>query len=378
MSDSTLPAVQDDKQIDTDDLAERLRVAGQVANQYAASAAFTDERSKKSKHTLRAHDRDLASFAGMLNTLNTYRYDVLNRGEDGQYPEIAGDDPTRYLNVQPQAWQGITFGLVKMYRNYLLDAGYAISTINRRLSTLRRYAGLALEAGVLSSEDYARIKQISGYSGKEARNIDEDRAETRIIDESGQAIKKAENVRIGADMVSRLKQEHDLDTPIGRRNRALMALLLDHGLRAGEAADLRVGDINLDEGTMTFYRQKVNKTQTHILTTDSLSALSDYIKQDAALQAEAPLLLTAKRNGKLKANRISTRSITRIVNELGNILGIERLSAHDCRHSWATRAAKGGTSPFALQEAGGWNSLAMPRRYVDEQNVANEGVILSN
>jgi len=49
---------------------------------------------------------------------------------------------------------------------------------------------------------------------------------------------------------------------------------------------------------------------------------------------------------------------------------------HDCRHSWATRASRNGTSPFALQEAGGWNSLTMPRRYIDESEIANEGVKL--
>jgi len=29
-----------------------------------------------------------------------------------------------------------------------------------------------------------------------------------------------------------------------------------------------------------------------------------------------------------------------------------------------------------LQEAGGWSSLAMPRRYVEENEIANDGVKL--
>lgn len=59
------------------------------------------------------------------------------------------------------------------------------------------------------------------------------------------------------------------------------------------------------------------------------------------------------------------------------MLGIEELSAHDCRHFWATDAARSGTDPFRLQEAGGWSSLTMPRRDVEEAKVANEGVKLS-
>jgi hypothetical protein len=30
--------------------------------------------------------------------------------------------------------------------------------------------------------------------------------------------------------------------------------------------------------------------------------------------------------------------------------------------------------PFRLQEAGGWNSLALPRRYVEAAKIANEGM----
>jgi integrase len=55
---------------------------------------------------------------------------------------------------------------------------------------------------------------------------------------------------------------------------------------------------------------------------------------------------------------------------------LKGLSAHDGRHSWATKAVRSGTDPFALQEAGGWNSLAMPRRYVEAARIANEGVKL--
>jgi len=73
---------------------------------------------------------------------------------------------------------------------------------------------------------------------------------------------------------------------------------------------------------------------------------------------------------------MSERGVTARVRLLGERLGISGLSAHDCRHYWATSAARNGTDPFALQEAGGWSSLAMPRRYVEDNDIANEGVKL--
>ena len=60
---------------------------------------------------------------------------------------------------------------------------------------------------------------------------------------------------------------------------------------------------------------------------------------------------------------------------MGAALGIDGLSAHDLRHYWATTAAA-KTDPFSLQQAGGWSSLAMPRRYVEDAKIANEGVRL--
>jgi integrase len=74
--------------------------------------------------------------------------------------------------------------------------------------------------------------------------------------------------------------------------------------------------------------------------------------------------------------KVTERSITRRVGELGERIGIDNLSAHDLRHSWATRAIRKGSDPFALQQAGGWTSMQTVRKYVDESAIANEGVNL--
>ena len=59
---------------------------------------------------------------------------------------------------------------------------------------------------------------------------------------------------------------------------------------------------------------------------------------------------------------------------LGEQDGLEGLSAHDCRHYWATYWVR-KVDVLRLQEAGGWNSLAMPRRYVEESKIANDGMV---
>lgn len=70
---------------------------------------------------------------------------------------------------------------------------------------------------------------------------------------------------------------------------------------------------------------------------------------------------------------MSEGSITDRVRVLGGEVGLEGLSAHDCRRYWATHWAR-KVDVLRLQEAGGWSSLAMSRRYVEDSEIANEGM----
>ncbi len=149
--------------------------------------------------------------------------------------------------------------------------------------------------------------------------------------------------------------------------------MLDHGLRVGEVALLQVENLNLDCGELSFYRPKVDMTQTHRLSPDTFKAAEDYRKNDAS---DSGLLLKGSINGGELKGGMTNRAITMRVRTLGKRIGIEDLSAHDCRHYWVTRAARGGTPIDRLMDAGGWASPTMPLRYIKASQIANEGVRL--
>ncbi len=164
------------------------------------------------------------------------------------------------------------------------------------------------------------------------------------------------------------------DTPQGRRDAVLMCLLLDHGLRCGEVAALRVEHINLPAGSFTFYREKVDLEQTHKLTNDTFRALYAYLTLDAPL---GPLLMGSRKDGAL-AGRMSVRAINKRVGILGNVVGAGHLSPHDCRHYWTTAAIRGGSDIKSVQEGGGWKSPHMPLQYANRAAIANEGIKLAD
>ncbi|HWR64990.1 MAG TPA: tyrosine-type recombinase/integrase [Bellilinea sp.] len=325
-----------------------LETAGTAASLAAAKHRFAEYRSRLAAQTIRRQDADLALFAEFLYTVKVR--------------EI-GD-----LTSDPEAWRGVTWGLVETFVKWQLKEGYAVTSVNVRLSTLKSYARVALQAGTLSPEEYALIRSVQGYSQREKRRIDARRPQARV------GLKKETPVTLSPEQAAALKNQ-PLEMLQGARDGLLMALLLDHGLRAGEVAGLTIENLDLRAGTLRFYRPKVGKTQTHRLSADVRRAGLSYTKFMSAESPKSALLRSVKKGGERPGiAALTTRGITLRVAELGKALGIENLSAHDLRHTWATQAARAGTDPFRLQQAGGWSSLAMPRRYVEDSEIANEGM----
>lgn len=330
-----------------------LALAGEVADRIASSRVFEDYHERVSENTVRRHAAGLESFAIYLT-------------EAG----IGGVSVER-LSTDPAAWREVTWGLVKGFVRWLMSQGYAIRTVNARLSTVRVYCGLAHEAGEMDQEQYSRIQLVRGYGRKQGKHANEERRKQEIPTRVGW--KKAEPTPVPDDVARALKRGGE-ETPQGRRDALLMSLLLDHGLRCSEVADLNVEHFDLANETFTFYRRKVDLTQTHRLTADTLRAARAYLAFDAF--ERGPLLRASNKHGTLQHAGMSPRAITKRVAELGRSHGILKMSAHDCRHYWATAAVRNGTHVKDLQEAGGWASPAMPLQYAERAEVANEGVRL--
>lgn len=329
-----------------------MEIAGQLANGYAANGAFKDYHSRKAVNTLRRQRADLQLFADFLSTAG-----ISDAPAGGALYSDAG------------SWKGITWGLVEGYRNWQLQQAYSVGSVNVRLSTVKTYAKLAAKAEVLGPMELSMIRNVGGYSHKEALRIDDKREVTRC------GAKKAEAVAITPAQAKKLKKQPN--TPQGRRDAVLMAMLLDHGLRVSEVAGLQVSGVDLGAGTVTFYRQKVNMTQTHRLSRDARHALKAYIEAGDA-PAVGPLLRASASAGRLTHAGVSERNLSERVRTLGAMIGIDGLSAHDLRHAWATMAARNGTPIDRLQDAGGWASVAMPMRYVERAKIANDGVKLGD
>jgi hypothetical protein len=112
-----------------DDLAR----AGQIADQASRTDAFAEYHAEQTDNTRTAQLDALKCFSAYLAAAHIQR-----QAED--------------LYQDAEAWRGISAGLLKGFRTWLLEQGYAIGTLNHRLSIIRQYCRLANAAGAVSDE----------------------------------------------------------------------------------------------------------------------------------------------------------------------------------------------------------------------------------
>jgi integrase len=303
-----------------------------LADEYSKATRLTRYQEGLRDETIRRQKTDLLTFARFLASVRVQPGDLYND-----------------LN----AWRGIGAGLVEAFIEWQKREGYAIGTINTRLATVKAYCHLAYGVGILDTDTHTHLQGVKGIQRKQARNIDARRPVTRV------GYKKAHAVDISVESVKALKHPGGF---LGLRDALLMCLLLDHGLRVGEIALLKKKSINLKTRLITFDRPKVDKPQKDKLTADTYAAARAYLP---TIPAEQESLFD-----------LAVISIQERVRTLGKAVGVEGLSPHDCRHSWASRAAANGTPLDRLKQAGGWSNLQTPLGYIRDSEIANEGVIL--
>lgn len=159
-------------------------------------------------------------------------------------------------------------------------------------------------------------------------------------------------------LVDTVRRDNSFD---GRRDHAILRLLIDLGLRLGELASIRVDGINRE-----MYRVTVTgKTGTRVLAVErkTMEALTRYLRirgrHRAAGRPELWLAIKGSPNGVLTHWGIR-QMVERRVEQAG-LTG--RIYPHRFRHTWAHRWMAAGHSTQDLAHNAGWTSTAMASRY---------------
>jgi integrase/recombinase XerD len=156
-----------------------------------------------------------------------------------------------------------------------------------------------------------------------------------------------------------------------KRDRAMLILLAETGLRAAELLDLQVGDIDIIGCTVHVVRGKGGKGRRVHFSTGTAAAIDKYLRARKA--AGWP-----RTGGPLWISRQGALTYTGAVDTLkrrAELAGVKGFHLHRLRHTAAVRWLRNGGTETGLRAHAGWNSNSMINRYVktaSEQIAAEE------
>ena len=148
--------------------------------------------------------------------------------------------------------------------------------------------------------------------------------------------------------------------PTGARNKTMIQLMLDTGLRLAEACNLRWKDIDLNTGKLMVRQGKGAKDRTLWIGEEDLESLRTWRERQAKDVTGNPAHIFTTLAGK----PVSRRYVQKMVARLASKAGIEKnVHPHTLRHSFATDLYRETSKIRLVQRALGHSDLSTTMIY---------------
>jgi site-specific recombinase XerD len=145
-----------------------------------------------------------------------------------------------------------------------------------------------------------------------------------------------------------------------RRDKAILAILIDTGLRASELCALALADV--DRTTKRLHILGKGRKRRYVyLTRKAMHYLQKYLTERGEDElAQSENLFVSRGSGRA----MSRGQLYHIIRGLGRRVGIADVSVHQLRHTFAIEFLRGGGDVFSLQKLLGHADLKMTSRYI--------------
>ena len=219
------------------------------------------------------------------------------------------------------------------------------STVNVRLSAMRKLVTEARRNGMLGAEEAANLTEIPNIPEKGTR--------------LGNWLTR--------EQAKELLAVPDRSTIKGKRDYAILALLVGCALRRQELAELDVEKIQMREGRWVIVdlRGKGGRVRTVAIPIWVKHAIDAWII--AGNVEYGRLLRPVLKGGKVKGETLTDWSIWSVVERSAKEIGIERFGAHDLRRTCAKLCRKNGGDLEQIKFLLGHSSIQTTERYLGSQ-----------
>lgn len=142
------------------------------------------------------------------------------------------------------------------------------------------------------------------------------------------------------------------------RNRAIILLLLDTGIRASELCDLKIEDLDNRNNRIYVRHGKGMKERKLPFSPKTGQMIWRYVASRENTQPGDPLFAS-------KLNRSLTRTkLAEMISKIGKRAGVPNVHPHRFRHTFAIQYLRNGGNAYTLQAMLGHSTLEMVKRYL--------------
>lgn len=163
-----------------------------------------------------------------------------------------------------------------------------------------------------------------------------------------------------ARQLTDLLQSIDTSTPIGRRNLAMLCLMLETGLRASEICRLSVDRLDLASGSLTVLA-KGRQWRIALFSRYTAACLESWLAHRQAAPAVKAVFVSL--GGTIPGHPLTPSGLRVIFRSLAKHASLPALSPHDLRRAMAVLYTEAGLPTRTLQELGGWSDIRLVERY---------------
>ncbi|MGI8839021.1 MAG: tyrosine-type recombinase/integrase [Pyrinomonadaceae bacterium] len=243
----------------------------------------------------------------------------------------------------------ISKAVVQRYAAELRELGVSPSTVNQKLSAIRKLALEAADNGALDGQIANGIKAVKGIRREGTR--------------SGNWLTKQQ--------AQKLLDAANTDTLKGLRDRAILAVLIGCGLRRAEAANLDFAHIQQRDGRWVLVDLigKRNKVRSVPMPNWAKAAIDEYASK--AELTEGIVFRPINRGGRITGERMTEQAFYNMVIQYAEALGFAKIAPHDLRRTFAKLAHKGGSALDQIQLSLGHGSIQTTERYLGVEQDLN-------
>lgn len=270
------------------------------------------------------------SFLDYLRYERNYSDDTVKAyGEDiRQFQEFGGED------VGLQSPSEVVVDVVREWMIHLMNLGYATTSVNRKLSSLRSYYKYLLRKGEVKVDP---LRKITGPKNKKNLPV---------------FVKESE--------MNRLLDDEDFGEGFeGCRDHLVIAMFYATGMRLSELIGLDDGDVDFAASVIKVTGKR-NKQRLIPFGEELRVEMETYVKQrDESVPVRSDAFFVRKTGERLYPNIV--RKI--VMRNLSKVVTVKKRSPHVLRHTFATSMLNHEAELGAIKELLGHESLATTEIY---------------